>query len=125
MLCVATILAAGAAIGMASAGQDPTAAKPLRLSATAVDMGAVGSGTTSLLQISITRWSTAKERQDLIATAAAGRDALLPALKAMPFHGRIAIPRWIGPDPYNARLGWDLRYAATSRSTTAGSGSPS
>jgi len=113
VLCAATILAAGAAIGMAPAGQDPTAAKPLRLSATAVDMGTVGSGTTSVLEISITRWSTPKERQDLIAKAAAGRDALLPALKAMPFHGRIAIPRWIGPDPYNARLGWDLRYAAT------------
>ena len=107
-----TILAAVAALGTAPSGQAPTAARPLRLSATAVDMGAVGSDTSSLLQITITRWSTEQERHDLVATAASGRDALLPALRAMPFHGRIAIPKWIGPDPYNARLGWDLRYAA-------------
>lgn len=113
MLGAATLIAAGAVLGAGPATQDPTAQQPLRLSATAVSMAAVGPGTSSVLEITITRWASAKERQDLIATAVNGRDALLGALRAMPFHGRIAIPRWIGPDPYNARLGWDLRYAAS------------
>jgi hypothetical protein len=28
----------------------------------------------------------------------------------MPEHGRMRIPGWMGPDPHNVRLGWDLRY---------------
>ena len=29
----------------------------------------------------------------------------------MPDHGKISIPGWTGPDPHNARLGWELHYA--------------
>ena len=41
-----------------------------------------------------------------------GQDTLLAELRKMPSHGRMSFPTWEGPDPLNARLGWDLRYAA-------------
>jgi hypothetical protein len=39
-----------------------------------------------------------------------GQDALLSQLQKVPVKGRIRIPGWMGPDPNNYRLGWDLRY---------------
>lgn len=86
---------------------------PLRLSAFAVNMSNVAPGSTATIDIHITRWSTAAERQRLIDTAVTkGQNALLRALQKMPKHGRISIPGWTGPDPHNARLGWDLHYAS-------------
>lgn len=85
---------------------------PLRLSAFAVNMSTVATGTTAVMDIRIKRWSTAAEREKLVATAVEkGSDALLRALQKMPDHGRISIPGWTGPDPHNARLGWVLHYA--------------
>ena len=85
---------------------------PLRLSAFAVNMSTVATGTTAVMDIRIKRWSTAAEREKLVATAVEkGPDALLRALQKMPDHGRISIPGWTGPDPHNARLGWELHYA--------------
>ncbi|HET7220061.1 MAG TPA: hypothetical protein VFJ02_18520 [Vicinamibacterales bacterium] len=91
---------------------EPTLPVPLRLSAFAVNMSTVAPGTTAVMDIRITSWSTAKEREQLLGTAVEkGQDALLRALQKMPKHGRMSIPGWRGPDPHNARLGWDLRYA--------------
>jgi hypothetical protein len=86
---------------------------PLRMTAFAVNMSNVASGkTTAVMDIRVTRWSTQKQREDLITTATEkGQDALLRALQKMPDHGRISIPGWQGPDPHNARLGWVLHYA--------------
>ena len=85
---------------------------PLRLSAFAVNMSTVATGTTAVMDIRIKRWSTAAEREKLVTTAVEkGSDALLRALQKMPDHGRISIPGWTGPDPHNARLGWVLHYA--------------
>ena len=86
---------------------------PLRLTAFAVNMSTVSRpGTTAVMDIRITRWSTEAERERLIGTAIEkGSDALLRALQKMPDHGRISIPGWTGPDPHNARLGWVLHYA--------------
>ena len=86
---------------------------PLRMTAFAVNMSNVASGkTTAVMDIRITRWSTQKQREDLITIATEkGQDALLRALQKMPDHGRISIPGWQGPDPHNARLGWVLHYA--------------
>lgn len=86
---------------------------PLRLSAFAVNMSTVQRpGSTAVMDIRITRWSTAAERERLITTAIEkGSDALLRELQRMPDHGRISIPGWTGPDPHNARLGWELHYA--------------
>jgi len=88
-------------------------ALPLRLSAFAVNMSNIKApGSTAVVDLRITRWSTAEERERLIATAVEkGQDALLRALQKMPDHGRISIPGWTGPDPHNARLGWTLHYA--------------
>jgi hypothetical protein len=75
-------------------------------------MSTVATGTTAVMDIRITRWSTEAQREKLIVTAVEkGSDALLRELQRMPDHGRISIPGWMGPDPHNARLGWTLHYA--------------
>ena len=86
---------------------------PLRLSAFAVNMSTVSRpGTTAVLDIRITRWATMKERENLLTIAVEKKpDDLLRALQRMPSHGRMSIPAWQGPDPHQARLGWQLRYA--------------
>ena len=38
----------------------------------------------------------------------------------MPDHGRISIPGWTGPDPHNARLGWELHYAFATKGEDGG-----
>jgi hypothetical protein len=85
---------------------------PLTLSAFAVNMSNIATGTTAVMDIRITRWSTPQERETLITTLIEkGNDALLRALQKMSSHGRMRIPAWRGADPHNVRLGWDLRYA--------------
>lgn len=94
--------------------QEPEAPSlPLRLSAFAVNMSTVQAGrNTAVMDIRITRWSTAADREKLIKTAVdKGQDALLRELQRMPNHGKISIPGWQGPDPHQARLGWTLHYA--------------
>ena len=90
---------------------------PLRLSAFAINMSTAPSPRkTEVMDIRVTRWSTAAERENLLNVAVEqGPDALLRALQKMPSHGRMRIPGWVGPDPHNARLGWDLRYAWNTR----------
>lgn len=85
---------------------------PLRLSAWAVNMSNVATGTNAVMDIRITRWTTPEERQGLIGTFFEKKqDGLLRALQRMPEHGRMRIPGWMGPDPHNVRLGWTLHYA--------------
>jgi hypothetical protein len=92
--------------------QGQTLPVPLRLSAFAVNMSTVAPGTTAVMDIRVSSWSSQKEREQLLGTAVEkNSDALLRALQKMPKHGRMSIPGWRGPDPHNARLGWDLRYA--------------
>ncbi len=101
----------GAPIGVSPA-QEGGLTLPLRLSAFAVSMSNVATGKSAVMDIRITRWSTQAEREALITTAVEkGQDQLLRALQRMPDHGRISIPGWTGPDPHNARLGWELHYA--------------
>jgi hypothetical protein len=91
-------------------GQMPEA--PIRLRAFAVNMTNVAAGTSGTLQITIDRWSTSAERAELIdAMTSKGQDALLARLQKAPVKGRINLPGYMGPDPNNYRLGWDLRYA--------------
>jgi hypothetical protein len=92
--------------------ETPTLSVPLRMSAFAVSMGTAAPGANAVMDIRITRWSTAAEREALLKTAVEkNQDALLRALQKMPNHGKISIPGWTGPDPHNARLGWVLHYA--------------
>jgi hypothetical protein len=112
--CATGAVALVAALSGAPAPQAQEGALPLpvRFSAFAVNMSTVATGTTATMDIRVTRWSTAAERERLITTAVEkGQDALLRELQRMPDHGRIRIPGWTGPDPHNARLGWELHYA--------------
>jgi hypothetical protein len=83
----------------------------LEITAWAVNMSNIGTGTTATVDFAIDRWSTPEERELLVTTMVEqGQDALLRALQKMPSHGRMRFPAWRGRDPLNARLGWDLRY---------------
>ena len=88
-----------------------TNAEKLHLTAFAVNMSNVATGTTELLEIDVTSWSLESERERLVSIAVdKGQDELLKALQKQPVRGRIRAPQRRGPDPTNARLGWDLRY---------------
>jgi hypothetical protein len=84
---------------------------PIRMRAFAVNMSNNFTGANGILQIVLDRWSTAEERANLLNTIPKGQDDLVRALEKLPVKGRINIPGWMGPDPQNYRLGWDLRYA--------------
>ena len=92
----------------------PSAAQvtlPIRMRAFAVNMSNNLTGANGILQITLDRWSTAQERTNLLNTVPKGQDDLIRALGRLPVKGRINIPGWMGPDPQNYRLGWNLRYA--------------
>jgi hypothetical protein len=94
--------------GQAAAGL----ALPIRLTAFAVNMSNIGPGAAGIVDIRITQWSSAAERQRLIDTMTdKGQDALLKTLQDLPPKGRLRLPNKTGPDPTNLRLGWDIRYA--------------
>lgn len=105
------ILIAGlCAIGAIAAAQ--TTGQPIRMTAWAVNMSNIATGANATIDIRVDRWSTPQEREQLITTFLnKGQDALLRALQKAPVKGRMRIPGYMGPDPHNYRLGWDLRYA--------------
>jgi hypothetical protein len=85
----------------------------LRITALAVNMSNIGTGGTATVEFDIDRWSTENDRARLISVMQEkGADALLETLRGLPSHGRMRFPAWQGPDPLNARLGWDIRYAS-------------
>ena len=92
--------------------QSPPPPLPLRLTAWAVSMGTVATGANQVVDINITRWSTAEEREMLIKTFfEKGQDKLVDALQETKPVGRLRYPNVQGPDPHNMRLGYDLHYA--------------
>jgi len=109
---VATAIAVGAILARSDAPVGAqTAGEPLRLSAWAVSMGTTATGANAVVDIRINKWSTDKDREDLIAVFLdKGQDKLLDALQKKPEMGRISIPGRRGPDPTQTRLGWTLRY---------------
>lgn len=87
-------------------------AETLFISAFAVNMGSAGPGGAASVDITVDRWSTAEEREQLITVMLEkGPDALLKALRKQGVKGRFRIPGLKGPDPHHLRLGLDLRYA--------------
>ena len=85
---------------------------PLRLTAFAVNMSNVGTGQSGIVDIRVTNWSTAAERERVITTMVdKGQDDLLKLLEKAPAKGRLRFPNLPGPDPTNIRLGWDIKYA--------------
>lgn len=87
------------------AGQDVLAQPPLplRLTAFAVNMSNIATGTTATIDFTIDRWSTDAERDKLLSTfLERGPEKLLDALQDAKPTGRI-----LAPD----KVGWDIRYA--------------
>jgi hypothetical protein len=104
--------AVAALCALAAAAAAQTRGEPLRMTAWAVNMSNIATGANATVEIRIDRWSTAAERERLIATfLEKGQDALLRALQKTSVKGRMRIPGWQGPDPQQVRMGWDLRYA--------------
>jgi hypothetical protein len=109
----AVALSAGLALPPPSVDAQSSGEK-LHFTAFAVNLSNIATGATLLLEIDVNSWTTDAERETLVQTATAkenNQDALLKALRGMPKRGRMWAPQWQGPDPLNARLGWDIRYA--------------
>jgi hypothetical protein len=76
-----------------------------RLLATSVNMSNVGNTNAGRIEIVIERWSSQRERDDLIATLKEkGGDALLSKLQKLPRVGYIR-------DANGGSIGWDLHFA--------------
>jgi hypothetical protein len=76
---------------------------PLRMSAFAVNMSNISTGSANTVEIVIDRWSTDEEREQLITTfLEKGPDKLLSALQKLKRVGFIRLP---------TTLGYDLQYA--------------
>lgn len=84
----------------------------LEISAFAINMSNIATGSNALVQITVNAWSTAEERERLITTVLEkGGDALLRELQKAPVKGRFRIPTARRPDPHHLALGLDLHYA--------------
>jgi hypothetical protein len=99
-----------------SRAQTPVESKlPLKMTAWAVNMNNTATGANGIVEIRITKWSTAEERQALIGTFLdKGQDGLLKMIEKVHEHGRIRLPGAMGPGRASAQasLGNDLRYTA-------------
>jgi hypothetical protein len=114
-LAIVSLGTQGTAQTKSSPNADPKALPlPFSLRAFAVNMSNVGPGSAGIVQIKVDRWSTADERDKVITTMVEqGQDKLLNLLRDLPAKGRFRLPNYMGPDPNNWRLGWDLRYTWT------------
>jgi hypothetical protein len=85
----------------------------LQITAFAVNMSNIGTGGATTVDITVDRWSTAAEREGILATMVEmkNQDALVKALQKSSVKGRFRIPGLVGPDPHQLRLGHDIRYA--------------
>ena len=89
-----------------------TTGEKLLITAFAVNMSNIGTGSNAQVQIYVDKWSTAAERELLLTTMVEkGPEALLKALQKQSINGRFQIPALRGSDPHNLRLGLQLRYA--------------
>lgn len=107
-----TVIAAALATALAPvAGTQPNNEK-LEITAFAVNMSNIGTGSNAVIDIRVDSWSTPEERAHLITTMIErNADALLRELQRAKVHGRFRIPGLMGPDPHQLRLGHDIRYA--------------
>jgi hypothetical protein len=95
----------------AQQAQDLPADK-LEISAFAVNMSNIGTGSNAVVAITVNQWSSDAERERLIDTMLTkGSDALLRELQKAPVKGRFRVPGQRQPDPQHLALGLDIRYA--------------
>jgi hypothetical protein len=102
------------AVGLLAVLAAPVVAEvtlPIRMRAFAVNLSNNLTGANGIIEITVDQWSSAEERAKLLETMPKGQDDLLRALQRLSVKGRLRIPGWVGPDPQNYRLGWNLRYA--------------
>jgi hypothetical protein len=105
------IAASVLALAATAAPNAQTAGERLEISAFAVNMSNIATGSTAVVQINIDKWSTPEEREHLITTMVEkGSDALLRELQKAPVKGRFRIPAARRPDPHQLALGHDIRY---------------
>ena len=106
------LAAAVAVVALAQPADAQMPADKLEISAFAVNMSNIATGTTASVQITVNSWSSAEERQSLITMLLTkGGDDLLKTLQKTPVKGRFRIPSAKRPDPYHLSLGLDLHYA--------------
>jgi hypothetical protein len=106
-VAVATVAAAALGLWISGSTVAVTAAAPPleRLEATTVNMSNVGRPGADRVEIVIERWSTERQRDELISTLKdKGSDALLSALQKLP---RVGYIRRVG----GGSIGWDLHFA--------------
>jgi hypothetical protein len=103
---VAATLAVAQMLGAQASGDK------LEISAFAVNMSNIGTGSNAVVAITVNAWSTEEERERLVATMLQkGSDALLRDLQKTPVKGRFRIPGMTRPDPHHLALGIDIHYA--------------
>ncbi len=107
---IAGIVVAG--VLWSATSQAQTNDEKLEISAFAINMSNIATGSNAIVQITVNAWSTAEERERLITTVLEkGSDALLKELQKAPVKGRFRIPTARRPDPHHLSLGLDLHYA--------------
>jgi hypothetical protein len=110
LLRIATLVLAALAVSVAPHAQTP--AEKLEITAFAVNMSNIATGSNAVVDITVNSWSTEAERERLITTMLEkGSDALLRELQKAPVKGRFRIPAARPPDPHHLALGLDLHYA--------------
>jgi hypothetical protein len=99
-------LAAAMSLSSSSVTVEAQSRRPIeRLLATSVNLSNVGTPSPGRLEIVIERWSSERERNELIATLHdKGSDALLSQLQKLPRVGYIR-------DANGKSIGWDLHFA--------------
>jgi hypothetical protein len=98
--------------GIAQYVDAQTSGEKLEISAFAVNMSNIGTGSNAVVAMTVNQWSTDAERERLINTMLTkGSDALLRELQKAPVKGRFRVPGQRPPDPHHLALGLDIRYA--------------
>ena len=113
MTRITVLVAASALAFFASDAAQAQNAEQLEITAFAINMSTTSTARNAMVvDITINRWSSPEERDQLIAVMLEkGPNDLLKALQKVPEKGRFRIPGWQGPDPHQLRLGQTLRYA--------------
>lgn len=94
----------GVLVWPAASRADADLPLPLHLTAWAVNMSNIGTGSNAIVNITIERWSTDEERQQLItAFLEKGPDKLLDTLQDLKRVGFIRLPTTLGYDLHFAR----------------------
>jgi hypothetical protein len=124
--CFLALCSLGAGVRAQTASAAPPKV-PLRMTAWAVNMSNIATGANATIELRVTRWSTAQEREAFITTFLdKGQDALLQALQKSRGIGRMRYPGATGTSAQrsgsaSARAGAASSSGLNSRATAAAS----